>query len=190
MPGTTSNGTPCSASSSSSSPPRPNMNGSPPFRRTTLLPARASSSSTWLICSWGIVWFAARLPTSIVRTPRGTSASTPSPTSASYTTTSACASTAAPLRVNKPTSPGPAPTSHTLPILVAASSMFVSALSGWYTPVTGVYHLVQSCYRGVPSARLLLHSLAFSCLQLICQLLGQGDGISACAGYGAAPCHA
>ena len=40
MPGTTSNGTPAAASASASSPPRPKTNGSPPFRRTTVAPAR------------------------------------------------------------------------------------------------------------------------------------------------------
>src|SRR5438093_1449866 len=39
-PGTTSNGTPASASASASSPPRPNTNGSPPLSRTTSRPAR------------------------------------------------------------------------------------------------------------------------------------------------------
>ena len=38
MPGTTSNGTPAAISASASSPPRPNTNGSPPLRRTTVLP--------------------------------------------------------------------------------------------------------------------------------------------------------
>ena len=40
-PGMTSNGTPAAASASASSPPRPKTNGSPPFSRTTRLPARA-----------------------------------------------------------------------------------------------------------------------------------------------------
>ena len=35
MPGTTTYGMPCAARASISSPPRPNMNGSPPFRRAT-----------------------------------------------------------------------------------------------------------------------------------------------------------
>ena len=41
-PGTTSNSMPASASAIASSPPRPNTNGSPPFRRTTSNPSRAS----------------------------------------------------------------------------------------------------------------------------------------------------
>ena len=40
-PGTTSNGTPASASASASSPPRPKTNGSPPFSRTTFEAAPA-----------------------------------------------------------------------------------------------------------------------------------------------------
>ena len=42
MPGTMRNGTPASTSASASSPPRPNTNGSPPLRRSTRLPSRAS----------------------------------------------------------------------------------------------------------------------------------------------------
>ena len=52
MPGTTSNGIPAAASASASSPPRPNTNGSPPLRRTTRFPARPSSTSSSLVCSW------------------------------------------------------------------------------------------------------------------------------------------
>ena len=47
---------------SSSSPPRPKRKGSPPFSRTTRLPFFASSARTWLIFSWGIVWWPARFP--------------------------------------------------------------------------------------------------------------------------------
>jgi hypothetical protein len=49
MPGTTSTATPALTSASISSPPRPNTSGSPPFSRTTLLPARASEMRRWLI---------------------------------------------------------------------------------------------------------------------------------------------
>jgi hypothetical protein len=51
-PGTTSNGTPASASASISSPPRPNTNGSPPLRRTTVRPARACATSWAWMVSW------------------------------------------------------------------------------------------------------------------------------------------
>ena len=40
-PGTTSKATPAACSSCTSSPPRPKMKGSPPLRRTTILPLRA-----------------------------------------------------------------------------------------------------------------------------------------------------
>ena len=51
-PGTTSNGTPASASACASSPPRPKTNGSPPFRRTVSSPSRPSSTSSSLSDSW------------------------------------------------------------------------------------------------------------------------------------------
>ena len=71
-------------SASASSPPRPNTNGSPPLRRTTRLPCRPSSTSRAEISSCGTA-LPGRLPTSISSTPSGTRASTPSPTSASWT---------------------------------------------------------------------------------------------------------
>ena len=51
IPGTISNGTPCSARYSASSPPRPNTHGSPPLSRTTVSPSRARFKSTSLIVS-------------------------------------------------------------------------------------------------------------------------------------------
>ena len=45
MPGTTSNGMPCSCRKSASSPPRSKTNGSPHFSRATSLPSRAFSAS-------------------------------------------------------------------------------------------------------------------------------------------------
>ncbi len=50
-PGTTSNSIPADARASASSPPRPKTNGSPPFNRTTTLPALARSISRRLIAS-------------------------------------------------------------------------------------------------------------------------------------------
>ncbi len=51
-PGTTSNGTPAAARLSASSDPRPKRKGSPPLSRTTLRPARASSTSAASIAPW------------------------------------------------------------------------------------------------------------------------------------------
>ncbi len=113
MPGTISNGTPASASAWASSPPRPKTNGSPPLSRTTSLPWRPSSTSSVEIISWGI-GRPGRLPTSMRSADSGTSASTPSPTSASWTTTSAVARSRTALTVRRSGSPGPAPTSATL----------------------------------------------------------------------------
>ena len=62
-PGTTSKGTPAAASASASSPPRPNTNGSPPFRRTTLRPAPARSTIELSISDCGISGAPGRLPT-------------------------------------------------------------------------------------------------------------------------------
>ena len=55
-------GMPCSASTIASSPPRPNTNGSPPLRRTTLPPGRALSTRIALISSCVIVWRSGPLP--------------------------------------------------------------------------------------------------------------------------------
>ena len=73
MPGTTSNGMPASSRAWASSPPRPNTNGSPPLRRTTRRPARASSTSSVEISSCG-TGRPGRLPTSISSAVGGTSA--------------------------------------------------------------------------------------------------------------------
>ena len=113
MPGTTSNGTPAACRASASSPPRPNTNGSPPLSRTTRLPWRPSSTSRAEIISWGI-GRPGRLPTSISSAVGATIASTPSPTRASWTTTSASASNRAARTVSRSGSPGPAPTSDTV----------------------------------------------------------------------------
>ena len=53
MPGTISKRIPACESACASSPPRPNTNGSPPLRRTTVLPARASAiMREWIACCW------------------------------------------------------------------------------------------------------------------------------------------
>ena len=65
MPGTTSNGTPTDPSAMASSPPRPKTYGSPPFSRTTTLPASPRSTSRALISSWLIVCWRGPLPTKI-----------------------------------------------------------------------------------------------------------------------------
>ena len=83
IPGTTWKGTPWAARSSSSSPPRPKRKGSPPFSRTTVWPARASSRRMRSISSWLLVWRLARLPTLMHRAAGGIMASTSSPTRAS-----------------------------------------------------------------------------------------------------------
>jgi hypothetical protein len=62
-PGTTSKRMPAAASASASSPPRPNTNGSPPLRRTTLLPRRAARTINQLMNCWRTCGRPARLPT-------------------------------------------------------------------------------------------------------------------------------
>ena len=79
-PGTISYGISFSVRSSSSSPPLPKRNGSPPLRRTTRFPFRASSRSTWLMPSCGIVCLSARFPTFINLASVGIFARTPWPT--------------------------------------------------------------------------------------------------------------
>ena len=106
---------PCACRNSSSSPPRPNTNGSPPFRRTTRRPARACSSISAWICSCRVLWPWADLPTSMQRAARCARRRICGLTRRSYRITSACRSARTALRVSRPGSPGPAPTSATLP---------------------------------------------------------------------------
>jgi hypothetical protein len=61
--GTISNSIPASTSASASSAPRANRSGSPPFSRTTRLPARASSMSSALMASWAELGSPKRFPT-------------------------------------------------------------------------------------------------------------------------------
>ena len=62
-PGTTSKATPAADSASASSPPLPKTNGSPPFRRTTLLPSFAFATRSSSISLWGMAASPGRLPT-------------------------------------------------------------------------------------------------------------------------------
>ena len=114
-PGTTSNGTDAAASASASSPPRPNTNGSPPLSRTTRFPAAPCSTSAALISSCDIRCPPRRLPALISSASGRVCSSSRSLMSRSCTTTSAACSSASPFAVMSPGSPGPAPTSETLP---------------------------------------------------------------------------
>ncbi len=105
---------PAAASASASSPPRPNTSGSPPFSRTTRLPSRARRIRRSLIRSCGVRRPPARLPTGSSRALEA-SARISGETSASCSTTSASARARAACRVSRPGSPGPAPTSQTVP---------------------------------------------------------------------------
>ena len=62
IPGTSSQGTPARFRASSSSPPRPKTKGSPPFSRTTVLPAWARAMRAAEISPWGAECFPHRLP--------------------------------------------------------------------------------------------------------------------------------
>ena len=62
IPGTSSQGTPAACSVRNSSPPRPNTNGSPPFRRTTVFPLWPSRTSRLLISLCGMECLPHRLP--------------------------------------------------------------------------------------------------------------------------------
>ena len=117
---------PCARRNSSSSPPRPNTNGSPPFSRTTRWPARACSSISAWMSSCRVLWPLADLPTSIYVASRRPSRSTSSLTRRSCSTTSASFIARNALSVSRPASPGPAPTTATVPVRgwgVASSSV-------------------------------------------------------------------
>ena len=106
---------PAATHASSSSMPRPKTNGSPPLSRTTRLPASARSTRSALICSCAIDRPRGSLEASMTSTSVGSEASSDSGARWSATTTSACASAWRPRTVISPGSPGPPPTSTTLP---------------------------------------------------------------------------
>ena len=114
-PGTTSTGTPAVRHASTSSRPRPNTNGSPPFSRTTARPARACSTSAWLMWSCRIAGPPGTLAASTTCTPGASCSSRASGASRSATTTSASRSRCSPVTVISPGSPGPPPTIDTRP---------------------------------------------------------------------------
>jgi hypothetical protein len=119
IPGTTWKAMPSATSASASSDPRPKTNGSPPLRRTTRRPACACPTSWALISSWrGAVPVQLVLPTSTSSASGRQCRRTSGCTSRSTSTTSAWASSSAPRRVSSPGSPGPAPTSATVPALI------------------------------------------------------------------------
>ncbi len=114
-PGITSTGTPAVRQASSSSRPRPNTNGSPPFSRTTARPARACSTSAWLMWSCRIAGPPGTFAASITYVSGDSSSSNSSGASRSATTTSASRSRRSPVTVIRPGSPGPPPTMETRP---------------------------------------------------------------------------
>ena len=109
MPGTTSKGMALAARCCISSPPRPKTKGSPPFSRTTVLPALASSTSRRLVYSWEVHSPSARLPTSS-RFSAGISSRIAGPGSLSWSTTSLRSSSRLAFTVSNSGSPGPLPT--------------------------------------------------------------------------------
>src|SRR5262245_19140343 len=98
-----------------SSAPRPNTQGSPPLSRSTRSPPRARSIRRLLISACVADGFPPRLPANSSRACGPAIASTRRSTSASWTTTLACASPASASSVNNPGSPGPAPVTQTWP---------------------------------------------------------------------------
>ena len=64
-PGRTTNGIPRAARASVSSASLPKSPASPPFKRTTRLPLRASSQMHRVISSWHMEWAPQRLPTNM-----------------------------------------------------------------------------------------------------------------------------
>ncbi len=77
-PGTTSKGTSAASSAAASSPPRAKTNGSPPFRRTTVWPARPRSTRRALISSCGVDNPPGTLATLMRSAPAGARARRPS----------------------------------------------------------------------------------------------------------------
>ena len=114
-PGTTVQGTPASAQATASSPPRPNRYGSPPLRRTTRLPARASRTSSASISAWSALCAPGALPTYTTRAAgraQRDDLRRDEPVDHDHVR---CRSSSRPRTVSSPGSPGPAPTSTTEP---------------------------------------------------------------------------
>ncbi|MNC90540.1 hypothetical protein D3C83_66480 [compost metagenome] len=72
MPLTVSTAMPAAHSAAISSPPRPKMNGSPPFRRATMVPRRASRTISFSMNACGVDLQPPRFPTSTMRAPART----------------------------------------------------------------------------------------------------------------------
>src|SRR5882672_7760425 len=121
IPGITVTSSPAARRCALSSPPRPNRNGSPPFSRTTVCPARASCSISRSMNACGVLREPLRepprLPTAITRVPGRVCSSTARLTRSSTSTTSAARSARTAANVSNSGSPGPAPTRNTLPII-------------------------------------------------------------------------
>ena len=110
-PGTIANGMPSLANRHASSLPFPKTNGSPPFKRTTRFPARASASSNASISAGD----RGGVPTKCFSQPGRHHANTPGCTPGSHTTASAVSISSRARTVTKSGSPGPAPTRCTKP---------------------------------------------------------------------------
>src|SRR5207245_3886896 len=104
---------PAFRSSSASSAPRPKTSGSPPFSRTTTLPCFAASTSCFWMNGQRYGWPPGTSATQTRSAVGGAKSSNRGGTSLSYSTRSARARHSTARRVNKPGSPGPAPTRKT-----------------------------------------------------------------------------
>ena len=151
-PGTISKAIPAAARACASSLPRPKTSGSPPFRRTTRLPARPSFTSSALIASCPIELASPpRLPTSCTSTDglaRRASATIAGLARASTAIASQVASRSRPRTVSSPGSPGPAPTRCTIPALPEATVIRAALL-----PVCRATRPPRPVQRGGPAWR-------------------------------------
>ncbi|MCY1375123.1 hypothetical protein D9M69_625120 [compost metagenome] len=115
MPLMTCTSMPAARRCSTSSPPRPKMNGSPPFRRTTTSPSLAAMTMSFSMKACGVLLQPPRLPTCTMRALWRAWASTASLTRSSTSSTVAALIAFTALSVSNSGSPGPAPTSATVP---------------------------------------------------------------------------
>ena len=115
MPLTTVTVTPAARRFSTSSPPRPNTNGSPPLRRTTVSPSRTAMMVSFSMKACGVDLQPPRFPTWITRAVGEARATMAALTKSSTSNTVARWMALRALRVSSSGSPGPAPTSVQLP---------------------------------------------------------------------------
>lgn len=115
-PGTTSTARPAFVQDATSCAPCAKTNESPPFKRTTFLPARARSTMRLTISSYVNVRLPGEREASITSTSGPSLVSSPVGANRSWITTSAASNRSRPRTVMRSSAPGPPPINTTRPV--------------------------------------------------------------------------